>query len=375
MRVSLSTMLLAAQLAPLATADAGSSDAWPYSVQPFFLSALNQALTPADASYLGGLPVVVINHKQGGAPGYEEERQLAALSLVRAANASCATFFYLNSLIDFSPLELHSEMVKNGSWWYKTDAGAYITHNSDKIFDMSVEAARNAWLATAQHALSQPYISGVFVDKAGGFGAKGVSPAREAAWIAGHSELLRELGAAAVASKKKLIFNNEHAIGVAGQLFERWGQKTDHDLLSVPDDIKLHANLTGTSNTGQFSLARAGGVTPGTANSTSPEVCAAALAAMLMGANSPMTAFFACEPDFNSKDGWMNLNQQPFYDYYLGAPKGAAVVGKDGLMTRAFDGATVTLSTTSFQSSRGNLNSGCVQWASGETTGVCPTTV
>ena len=69
------------------------------------------------------------------------------------------------------------------------------------------------------------------------------------------------------------------------------------------------------------------------------------------------------------------FNQQPFYDYYLGAPKGAAVVGKDGLMTRAFDGATVTLSTTSFQSSRGNLNSGCVQWASGETTGVCPTTV
>ena len=364
-------MLLA--LAPLATADAGSSDAWPHSVQPYFLSSLSGALTPAEASYLGGLPVVVINHKQGGASGYEEARQLAALSLVKAANASCATFFYLNSEIDFSPLELHSEFVVNGTWWLETDAGDYVTHNGDHIFDHTVEAARNAWLATAQHAFSHPDISGIFVDKAGGFGAiEGVSPARVAAWNAGHAELLTMLGAAAVASKKKLIFNNEHAIGVAGQLFERWGQHSDHDGLSVPDDIKLLENLTSSSNTGQFSLARSGGVTPGTANSTSSEVCAAGLAAMLMGVNSPMTAFFACEPDFNSRDGWMNLKQQPYYDYFLGAPKGAAVVGKDGLMTRAFEGATVTLNASSFLSSRGNLNSGCVEWASGETTGVCP---
>ena len=370
MRLSTATMLLAQLLLPLAAAASGA--AWPHSVQPFFLSSLNRALTPADARTLGALPVVVINHKQGGGAGQEEAKQLAALALVKAANASCATFFYLNSLIDFAPLQLHREMVANGTWWLRTDKGAFVMHKDDKIFDFSVQAARNAWLATAQHALSQPYISGVFVDKAGGFGAAGVSPARADAWSSGHTQLLAMLGAAAVASKKRLILNNVNAVGVAGQLFERWGQNVDHDGLTVPEDIKLLEKLTGASNTGQYSLARGGGVTPGTANSTSPKVCGAALAAMLLAVNSPNTAFFACMPDFNVVDGWMNVGQQPYYRYHLGAPKGAAVVHKDGLMTRAFEGARVTLNPRAFQSSRGNLNSGCVQWTSGETSGVCP---
>ena len=32
-----------------------------------------------------------------------------ALAQVRAANASCATFFYLNSLVDFTALKLHQQ--------------------------------------------------------------------------------------------------------------------------------------------------------------------------------------------------------------------------------------------------------------------------
>ena len=105
------------QLLLLATADAArgsSAAAWPHSVQPFFLSALSSNLTSADVQYLAGLPVVVINHKEGGTGSPEEERQLHALSQVKAANASCATFFYLNSQIDFPGLQLHQEFVANG---------------------------------------------------------------------------------------------------------------------------------------------------------------------------------------------------------------------------------------------------------------------
>jgi hypothetical protein len=367
--------LLPMLLAPLVMADATNFTAWPHSVQPFFLSALNTALTPADASYLGGLPLVVINHKQGGkSEDKSEEKQLAALSLVKAANASCATFFYLNSQIDFGTLKLHDEFVANGTWWLKTDAGAFVLHRSDKIFDLTVPAARDAWLATAQHALTQPYISGVFVDKANvGFGAKGVSDARMAAWNSAHTQMLHTLGAAAVTAKKRVILNNFNIMGMAGQLFERWGQSADHDGLSVQRDIERLENLTAASNEVKLlSLVRGGGIKPGSATSSPPEVCAAALAEMLLAVEAPNAAFFSCMPDFNVIHGWMNLTQNMIYDEYLGAPKAKAVVGKDGLVTRAFAGANVILNISAFTSAGGSLNSGCVQWTTGMTTGICP---
>ena len=99
----------------LATAAEGAGTEWPHSVQPFFLSATYADLTAEEARYLGRLPVVVINHKQGGTGSSSEAKQLHALSQVKAANASCKTFFYLNSLIDFPGLQLHKQFAANGS--------------------------------------------------------------------------------------------------------------------------------------------------------------------------------------------------------------------------------------------------------------------
>ena len=103
--------------------------------------------------------------------------------------------------------------------------------------------------------------------------------------------------------------------------------------------------------------------------------CAASLAAMLLAVEAPNAAYFACTPDFNVIHGWLNLTQDMIYSQYLGAPTGRAVVGKDGLITRAFAGAKVILNPKSFTPARGggSLNSGCVQWSSGKTTGICPT--
>ena len=351
-----------ASIAPLLLAMVdGTSAEWPYSVQPFFLSATNSILTAAEASSLGQLPVVVINHKQGGT-GWAEDKQLLALSQVKATNASCKTFFYLNSEIDFPGLQMHDQFVKNGSWWLRNDAGDFVMHGNDHIIDVRMEAARSTWLATAQHALSQPYISGVFADKAGGF--------YDAAWTSSHLQMLEALFAAAAAAKKQLIFNNNGIIGMAGQLFERWAQNPDHDNLGVLKDLELLENATAASNAGQLSLARAGGVRSGTRHDEPPEICGAGLAAMLLAVASPNAAFFACMPSFNVVDGWMDLDQNTIYKLHLGAPLGKAVVGKDGIITRAFEGAHVSLNPSSFVNR--TLNRGCVQWASGETSGTCP---
>lgn len=318
-------------------------------------------MTAEDAQYLARLPVVVINHKQGGT-GRAEENQLSALSAVKHYNASCKTFFYINSQIDFPALKLHDEFVANGTWWLRDDKGKFVLHGEDHIFDVRVAAARSAWLATAEYALSQPYISGVFADKAGSFYSD--------SWTRSHLQMLEQLGSTAAAMKKHLIYNNAGIIGMAGQLFERWGENPDHDGLTVLDDMELLKNATAESNSGQYSLARAGGVRPGTGNGTSPEICGAGLAEMLLAVASPNAAYFACMPDFNVVDGWMKLDQDPIYQRYLGAPKGEVWMGQDGLLTRAFEGATVTLDPKAFADRL--LNRGCVQWASGEVSGTCP---
>ena len=69
--------------APLVLAVAVSSGAargeaaWPTKLQPFFLSALSETLTPAEAEYIGRFPLAVINHKQGAR---EHGETLPALS-------------------------------------------------------------------------------------------------------------------------------------------------------------------------------------------------------------------------------------------------------------------------------------------------------
>ena len=337
---------------------------WPHSVQPFYLSATYADLSADEARYLSQLPVVVINHKQGGTGSSEEEKQLHALSQVKAANPACKTFFYLNSQIDFPGLQLHTQFAANGSWWLRDDAGDFVLHDNDHIFDLTVEAARNTWLSVAKHALSQPFISGVFVDKAGDF--------FDDAWSSSHLEMLESLGATAAAVKKQLIFNNVGIAGMAGQLFERWAENPDHDGLNFMQDIALLENATDFSNAGQLNLLRAGGVRSGTIHVEPPEVCGAGLAAMLVAVASPNAAFFACMPSFNIVDGWRDLDKNEIYKLHLGAPKGKAVVGKDGIITRDFEGAHVALDPKT--NVNRTLTRGCVQWASGETTGVCPHT-
>ena len=61
---------------------------------------------------------------------------------------------------------------------------------------------------------------------------------------------------------------------------------------------------------------------------------------------------------------------------FLGAPKGEAAFGRDGLIRREFEGASVSLNISAFvpaaNPADAGLNRGCVRWAGGGTTGSCP---
>eukprot|EP00040_Diaphanoeca_grandis_P044660 m.13159 g.13159 ORF g.13159 m.13159 type:complete len:376 (-) comp9609_c0_seq1:129-1256(-) len=367
--VALITLIFTAAVLPAATAD---------SVQPFFLSALNNALTTEQANYIGRFPLAVLNHKQGnGDPprtGGAEVKQLAALQAIKAVNSSCQTHFYLNSQIDFPELALHEKFVQNPQWWMKTDAGAPVQHGADNIFDWSEAGARDAWVAAAGAVLSHDFVDGIFVDKAhfNGTTFPGVSADRNAQWNQGHITLILALRAS---TSKNIILNNEHTYGGLGmgQLFERWGAyPVDHDGLTIPQDMQVLSKLNTYNLT---ALARAGGDVPRTHHGVAPDpaACGAGLAELLVTITNPKTSFFSCATSFASTatTGWMTLLSDPIYSQPLGTPLGVAVPGPNGLVHRTFSSGTVAW----LQPNATIANAGCVRWSNKQVSGTCPTGV
>ena len=350
------------------------SAAWPANVQPFFLSALSNALTDEQAAYIARFPVAVINHKQSlqDAPRNlnEEPKQLAAIAAIKRANASCKTFFYLNSQNDLAALNLHKEFAAaGGAWWLKDDDGGYVWENKtaesgpDYTFDFTVSAAREAWVSAALAALNNTHVDGIFVDSAKNVSFKHVAPQRMAAWNEGHVAMTDELRKRS--SRTKLIVLNNQLDGQGmGQLFERWGESPDHDNLTILEDI---ARMQDYSSKGLVSFARSGGVKPGTGDKPDAQTCAAGLAQMLCAVQTPGSTFFSCAVDFRGSH-WMTLLDEPIYNLPLGAPMAASATRHptSGLLTRAFSSGTVAIIDPTVP------HKGCVKWAGGTTTGKCP---
>jgi len=368
------------------------ADSWPAHVQPFFLSALSQPLTPPQARYIGAFPLAVINHKQSNgdtsAPVLgAEAKQLQAIAAIRAANRSCTTYFYLNSQIDFPELALHTKMAAAaGDWWLRDASGSFVWHNKsavrgdgDHVFDLTVAEARQAWIDAALQALNNDAVDGLFVDKAKSDSVKfrGVSATRMAAWRAAHDSMLAALRHS---TTKLVILNNQHAspdkAAGMGQLFERWGESPDHDGLNLTQDIALLGKL---QTAGLTTLARAGGVAPGSSHAPSSIACGTGLAAFLIAQTAPNHGFFSCEPDFRSgvspPCGWMALLQQPEYSYALGAPLGPPKAASSGLIRRQYAGGAEAILAIGSAGDGTGAASGCVRWAGGHISGRCPVEV
>ena len=84
---------------------------------------------------------------------------------------------------------------------------------------------------------------------------------------------------------------------------------------------------------GLITLARAGGVAPGSSPSANAAACGSGLAAFLLAQTKPSLGYFSCEPDFrsgvdptqpkwNRSSGWMTLLGQQEYSLALGTPTG-----------------------------------------------------
>ena len=280
-------------------------------------------------------------------------------------------------------------MAANGTWWLRDDEGGFVLHRTgEHIFDWTVPAARQAWLGTAANALAEGSVDGIFVDKAShATSFHGVRRGRMRAWMDGHDALLVSLRSS---TAKLVLLNNAHAAPAAaggagmGQLFERWGELDDHDELDLADDMKLLGEL---QTDGLITLARAGGVTPGSSPSANAAACGSGLAAFLIAQKAPELGFFSCEPDFrssvdptqptwNQSSGWMTILEGVEYSAALGAPLGGAEV-TDGLTTRSFAGGMFDRNHPEFGSGPAfaMLNasgSGCVQWPEGHVSGQCP---
>lgn len=367
-------VLLSAAGAP-GLAERPSAVVWPATVQPFFLSALSNALTEKEADYIARFPVAVINHKQSGQDTPRnlnaEPKQLAAIAAIKRANASCKTLFYLNSQNDLPALNLHKEFVAAaGAWWLKQDDGEYVWENKtaqsapDYTFDFTVSAAREAWLSAALAALNNTFVDGIFVDSAKNVSYKHVSETRMTAWNEGHAAMIEELRKRSDSTKLIVLNNALDGAGV-GQLFERWGESPDHDNLTIPQDI---ARMQQISSAGLVSFARSGGVKPGSGDKPDPQTCAAGLAQMLCALNMPGNTFFSCAVDFRS-DHWMSLLDETIYSLPLGAPMTASAVRHhptSSLLTRAFSSGTVAIIDPA------TPHEGCVKWAEGTITGTCP---
>lgn len=254
------------------------------------------------------------------------------------------------------------------------------------LIDWTNSGARDEWLRTVMaNVVNEALIDGIFVDKAASMERiQGVSQARVAAWNRGHEQLLDSLKNATRASAKRVILNNDFRLpdkatstAGAGQLFERWGSDTDHDLLNITADM---ARMSELSSAGVYGLlARSGGEERGGgAGPGDPAACGAGLAEFLVSVQAPGVAFFACQQSFASGPGtgWMAMLDDVVYREPLGRPLNDTatpvwVSGNDGapaavVLRRAFEsGAVAWLDPTA-------ANHGCVKWASGLVNGTCP---
>ena len=352
---------------------------WPNKVQPFWLSSKPTGeLTAREAEYIARFPIAIVNHRQAWQqePRLQdaETKQLAALDAIKAAsNGRTRCFFYLNSQIDFPELKLHSTLPASDvdSWWLRKDSGEYIWHKPGQhIFDLTIEKMREAWLNTALNAAAHPSIDGIFIDKAKDDSVQafeGISATRNRKWRDAHAQMIDDLSRRVAASfgSKTIILNNNHrderTVGVGsgklGTLFERWGEKIDHDGLDIEDDVDMLNRL---SKRGQLVLARSGGE-----EQVGTSGCNQGFAAFLIAVGSP-SSYFACASAFGWEDGWMKMLEDPIFHRPIGAPVEDAQDHSSGWKRRCFESGAMAWVDPR------EPHQGCVLWHDGTATGGCP---
>ena len=275
-------------------------------------------------------------------------------SATPAGKAPPATFFYLNSVIDWPFNEqLHSLMVTNPTWRVTNKHGAPVMVRGQFGYNMTNDAMRARWVKECVDAVKQG-CTGCFIDQANmNEGFPGVSKAALEAYNEAHRQSFKELSDALSPTGNYALFNH----------------------LAVPQSRGLHAQammiedfvgsencivkLQTTVDRGYTIQARAGRFVDCGANALDTS----SLAAFLIGAGN--FSYYHCAATWGSDPGWPSvrdawLDWLPAYDFALGEPLAPGTKGKDGIWRRTFQSGT----RASFDPVALN---GSIAWASGVT--------
>ena len=148
----------------------------------------------------------------------EELAGPAACRQIASEGTGTATFFYLNSIIDWSTnFKLHQNMVDNPAWREKNASGGDMLKLNNYMYGLEVTAMKAAWIKTCVDAVkagcSGCFIDQANVDVAGDAQAGGATKADAQAWSAGHLAALVELSHELAATGNYPILNH---FGVSG---------------------------------------------------------------------------------------------------------------------------------------------------------------
>lgn len=123
-------------------------------------------------------PFVTVEKGQGfndGTGRKAEVKIVEQLKAVKDRDASIATVFYMNSVLDWYFYGMHDEYIQHDEWWLRSSStgepfytGGDKTFNPPKegmlVFDHSKVAVRNWWRDTCLNVVKGGYVDGCFSD-------------------------------------------------------------------------------------------------------------------------------------------------------------------------------------------------------------------
>ena len=172
----------------------------------------------------------------------EEDRIIRNFKKLKAVNKNVSTVLYLNSVLNFPQYRLARTMAANPSWALRDSKGAVVQMYGDfgpanmTVFDFSQAPVRAAFMSACTDAVKTGHVDGCFLDRAIDGFPTNLGPAKQAAYDAGHAEVVQTLAAAvSELSGGPLIANHAYNLtGVNSVQIENFGRDVQTGELQWP---------------------------------------------------------------------------------------------------------------------------------------------
>jgi hypothetical protein len=129
----------------------------------------------------------------------EEDRIISNFARLKAINKNVSTVLYLNSVLNFPQYRLAQQMQSHPEYWLRDASGKVIGMYGDAgppnmtVFDFSQPAVREIFVGACVDAIKTGHVDGCFIDRAVDGFPTNLDPAKQAAYDAGHLQVLHEM--------------------------------------------------------------------------------------------------------------------------------------------------------------------------------------